>query len=51
MQQLLPGQRRLPGFSGAWDVKSMRALGNTYGGLTGKTKKISATVKLATSPL
>ncbi|HGS7893532.1 restriction endonuclease subunit S [Pseudomonas aeruginosa] len=39
MQQLLPGQRRLPGFSGAWDVKPMRALGNTYGGLTGKTKK------------
>ncbi|NBK37503.1 restriction endonuclease subunit S [Pseudomonas soli] len=38
MQQLLTGQRRLPGFSGAWDVKPMRALGNTYGGLTGKTK-------------
>ncbi|WAH58122.1 restriction endonuclease subunit S [Pseudomonas silvicola] len=38
MQQLLTGQRRLPGFSGAWDVKPMRALGNTYGGLAGKTK-------------
>jgi len=39
MQQLLTGQRRLPGFSGPWDVKPMRALGNTYGGLAGKTKK------------
>lgn len=38
MQYLLTGQRRLPGFSGAWDVKPMRALGNTYGGLAGKTK-------------
>lgn len=38
MQQLLTGQRRLPGFSGEWGVKPMRALGNTYGGLTGKTK-------------
>lgn len=38
MQQLLTGQRRLPGFSGEWNVKPMRALGNTYGGLAGKTK-------------
>lgn len=38
IQQLLTGERRLPGFSGAWDVKPMRALGNTYGGLAGKTK-------------
>lgn len=38
MQQLLTGQRRLPGFSEEWDVKPMRALGNTYGGLAGKTK-------------
>jgi type I restriction enzyme, S subunit len=38
MQQLLTGQRRLPGFNNEWDVKPMRALGNTYGGLTGKTK-------------
>lgn len=38
MQQLLIGQRRLPGFSEQWNVKPMRALGNTYGGLTGKTK-------------
>ena len=38
MQQLLTGQRRLPGFSGVWEVKPLRALGNTYGGLAGKTK-------------
>ncbi len=38
MQQLLTGQKRLPGFSGEWEVKPMRALGNTYGGLAGKTK-------------
>lgn len=38
MQQLLTGQRRLPGFNEEWDVKPMRALGNTYGGLAGKTK-------------
>ena len=38
MQQLLTGQTRLPGFGGAWEVKRMRSLGNTYGGLTGKTK-------------
>jgi type I restriction enzyme S subunit len=38
MQKLLTGQIRLPGFSGAWDVKPMCALGNTYGGLAEKTK-------------
>jgi type I restriction enzyme S subunit len=38
MQQLLTGQTRLPGFSGEWEVKPMRALGHTYGGLAGKTK-------------
>ncbi|KWS17632.1 hypothetical protein AL065_25405 [Pseudomonas amygdali pv. ulmi] len=38
MQELLTGQRRLPGFCGEWDLKTMRALGNTYGGLAGKTK-------------
>lgn len=37
-QKLLTGHLRLPGFSGAWEVKPMRALGCTYGGLTGKTK-------------
>lgn len=38
MHQLLTGQPRLPGFNEEWDVKPMRALGNTYGGLAGKTK-------------
>lgn len=38
MQQLLTGQTRLPGFSGEWEVKSMKSLGQTYGGLVGKTK-------------
>jgi type I restriction enzyme, S subunit len=38
MQQLLTGQTRLPGFSGDWELKPMKSLGNTYGGLTGKTK-------------
>lgn len=38
MQQLLTGQRRLLGFSGEWEVKPMRTLGCTYGGLAGKTK-------------
>ncbi|HRC60384.1 MAG TPA: restriction endonuclease subunit S [Candidatus Propionivibrio aalborgensis] len=38
MQQLLTGKKRLPGFSGEWEVKPMKSLGNTYGGLTGKTK-------------
>lgn len=38
MQQLLTGQTRLPGFSGAWEVKRLGEIGSTYGGLTGKTK-------------
>jgi len=38
MQQLLTGQTRLPGFHGEWEVKHLRELGSTYGGLTGKTK-------------
>ena len=39
MQQLLTGQTRLPGFSGEWEVKPMKSLGQTYGGLAGKTKE------------
>ncbi len=39
MQQLLTGQTRLPGFSGEWEVKPMKLLGQTYGGLAGKTKE------------
>ena len=38
MQQLLTGKNRLPGFSGEWEVKRLGSLGNTYGGLAGKTK-------------
>ena len=39
MQRLLTGQTRLPGFGGEWEVKPMRELGSTYGGLAGKTKE------------
>ena len=38
MQELLTGQKRLPGFSGKWEVKRLGELGSTYGGLTGKRK-------------
>ena len=38
MQQLLTGKTRLAGFSGEWQQKTFGNLGNTYGGLTGKTK-------------
>jgi type I restriction enzyme, S subunit len=38
MQQLLTGKTRLQGFSGEWQQKTFGNLGNTYGGLTGKTK-------------
>jgi type I restriction enzyme S subunit len=38
MQQLLTGKQRLKGFEGEWVVKTMRQLGNVYGGLTGKSK-------------
>lgn len=38
MQQLLTGQTRLPGFSGAWEVKRLGEIGATYGGLVGKSK-------------
>lgn len=36
MQQLLTGKTRLPGFTGEWVPTSLRNLGRTYGGLTGK---------------
>lgn len=40
MQQLLTGKRRLKGFEGSeWYVKSLGELGETYGGLTGKSKE------------
>lgn len=38
MQQLLTGKKRLPGFSGEWEVKKLGSLGSVYGGLSGKSK-------------
>ncbi len=38
MQELLTGKRRLPGFSGEWEVTRLGEIGSTFGGLTGKTK-------------
>ncbi|MDP8226072.1 MAG: restriction endonuclease subunit S [Candidatus Celaenobacter polaris] len=38
MQQLLTGKKRLPGFNGEWEVKKLGKIGETYGGLSGKTK-------------
>ena len=39
MQQLLTGKRRLPGFSGEWELVTLKKLGTTYAGLTGKSKE------------
>ena len=39
MQQLLTGKKRLPGFNGAWEVKKLGGIGETYSGLSGKTKR------------
>lgn len=39
MQKLLTGKHRLKGFEGAWHVASLGELGETYGGLTGKSKE------------
>ena len=38
MQQLLTGRKRLPEFSGEWEVKKLGEVGKTYGGLSGKKK-------------
>ena len=38
MQELLSGQRRLPGFKREWQPTKLTNLGTTYGGLSGKTK-------------
>ena len=38
MQELLTGKRRLPGFSGKWEVKKVGDIGKPYGGLSGKVK-------------
>jgi type I restriction enzyme S subunit len=39
MQQLLTGKKRLPGFGGEWEELEFGSLGNTYSGLSGKTKE------------
>ena len=39
MQQLLPGKKRLPGFSGEWKRRRLGDLGFIYGGLFGKKKQ------------
>jgi type I restriction enzyme, S subunit len=38
MQELPTGKKRLPGFSGEWEVKRLGELGSTFGGLSGKTR-------------
>jgi len=38
MQRLLSGEVRLPGFSGEWKTLKLKTLGDTYAGLSGKTK-------------
>lgn len=38
MQKLVSGECRLPGFVEDWVRRSMASLGETYGGLTGKSK-------------
>lgn len=39
MQELLSGKRRLPGFTDKWVEKKVGIIGNTYNGLSGKTKE------------
>jgi len=39
MQQLLTGMKRLKGFSGEWKECKLGSLGDTYTGLTGKSKE------------
>ena len=38
MQQLLTGKKRLKGFNDPWVEKELGKIGDTYSGLTGKTK-------------
>lgn len=38
MQELLIGKKRLDGFSGEWENKSISQIGKFYGGLTSKSK-------------
>lgn len=39
LHDLLTGATRLPGFGGEWEHKAMGSFGDTYGGLTGKSKR------------
>lgn len=39
MQELMTGKRRLAGFSGEWKTVKLGEIGNTFAGLTGKTKE------------
>ena len=39
MQQLLTGKKRLAGFKGKWKTVKLGDVGDTYGGLSGKTKE------------
>lgn len=39
MQQLLSGKKRLKGFGGEWKENQLGDLGDSYNGLTGKTKE------------
>jgi len=39
IQELLTGKKRLPGFSGKWDMRRLEEIGTTFGGLTRKGKK------------
>jgi len=38
MQELLTCKRRLPGFTGKWEIKKVGDIGKPYGGLAGKVK-------------
>lgn len=39
MQQLLTGNKRLADFTDKWGTKKLGEIGNTYGGLSGKSKR------------
>ena len=39
IQELLTGKRRLKGFTGEWVIKKLGDIGNTFSGLSGKSKK------------
>lgn len=38
MQNLITGEKRLPGFNGEWQEVSLGRIGGTYTGLSGKSK-------------